>query len=101
MRLAVTQEVAKELWTAFRMHMKCSWWIKVEVIAILTDYLGIKPCPLSPVAVGDSALIAGTIRLDGVAWLTAKDGLSWSQRQAVTALKEITRRLVNHPATLS
>eukprot|EP00972_Heterocapsa_arctica_P078634 11596084-Heterocapsa_arctica.AAC.1 len=76
MRLAVTQDIAKELWTALRMHMKCSWWIKVEVIAGLSECLGIKPCPVSPVAVGDSALIAGTIRLDGLAWLTAKTGLT-------------------------
>eukprot|EP00972_Heterocapsa_arctica_P005112 759695-Heterocapsa_arctica.AAC.1 len=43
MRLAITPEVAKELWAALRMHMKCSWWIKI----------------------GDSTFIAGTIRLDG------------------------------------
>eukprot|EP00972_Heterocapsa_arctica_P103849 15304305-Heterocapsa_arctica.AAC.1 len=101
MRLAVTQEIIKELWTALRMHVKCSWWIKVEVIGGLTECLGIKPCPVSPVAVGDSAFIAGTIRLDGVAWLTAKEGLTWSQRQAATALKTITSKLVNRPTALS
>eukprot|EP00972_Heterocapsa_arctica_P050874 7478247-Heterocapsa_arctica.AAC.1 len=82
MGLAVTQEIANELLTALRMHMKCSWWIKHEVMIGLTEYLGIKPSPVSPIAAGDSALIAGTIRLDGVAWITANEGLTWFQKLA-------------------
>eukprot|EP00972_Heterocapsa_arctica_P010825 1586680-Heterocapsa_arctica.AAC.1 len=97
MRLAVTQDVANALCNAIRMHMKCSWWIKVEVLAGITECLRIKPCPVSPIAVGDSAFIAGTIRLDGVAWLTTTNGLTWSQRQASNALKHITNKLANHP----
>eukprot|EP00972_Heterocapsa_arctica_P012124 1778738-Heterocapsa_arctica.AAC.1 len=79
--------------------MKCSWWVKVDTLAGLTGFLGIRPCPVSPVAAGDSALIAGTIILDGLTWLTAKDGLTWSQRQAVIALQIIIDKLANRQST--
>eukprot|EP00972_Heterocapsa_arctica_P069031 10200557-Heterocapsa_arctica.AAC.2 len=67
----------------------------------LTEYLGIKPSPVSPIAAGDSALIAGTIRLDGVAWITAKEGLTWFQKQAVKALQTITSKLSNNHINLA